>query len=213
MSNINTGTSNIPIPDSPIARAHKVIQLSRHTKWQSRQPLDKIPMPSDQEAREIEAGVVMVSLLAALDYAIYDLIEALEDAGKYRFGNKKVVNKARDIIIHAHTKFYNNIYGKFRDCTDYNNKMDEYYNAINECIGLHDEPLERAYSIVVAMCRLQAEYRNKLIAHSYLPSFEVEKIPTMLEVLGVKDYNLDNIIEQRVKKLRIKQSNYGNTKD
>jgi hypothetical protein len=52
------------------------------------------------------------------------------------------------------------------------------------------------------MCRLQAEYRKKLIAHTYLPSFEVEKIPTMLEVLGVKDYNLDNIIEQRVKKIK-----------
>lgn len=202
MSNINTGTTNIPIPDSPIARAHKVVQLRRHTKWQSRQPLDTIPMPSDQEAREIEAGVVMVSLLAALDMFIYDFIEQLVAAGKYRFANKRIVNKARDIIIHAHMKFWKNIYGIYRDCSDYNNKMDEYYNAINECIGLHDEPLERAYSIVVAMCRLQAEYRKKMIAHSYLPSFEVEKIPTMLEVLGVKDYSLDNIIEQRVKKIK-----------
>lgn len=201
--NINTGTSNIPIPDSPVARAHKARMLHYHTAWQNCQP-KPFHLPDSVEEKQNYEAVIWMTLLAALDYAIYDLIEALESAGKYRFGNKKVVNKARDIIIHAHTKFYNNIYGKFRDCTDYNNKMDEYYNAINECIGLHDEPLERAYSIVVAMCRLQAEYRKKLIAHTYLPSFEVEKIPTMLEVLGVKDYSLDNIIEQRVKLIKNK---------
>jgi hypothetical protein len=52
---------------------------------------------------------------------------------------------------------------------------------------------------VVAICRLQAEYRKKLVAHTYLPSFEVEKIPAMLEGLGIHDYNLDNIIERKVK--------------
>jgi predicted AlkP superfamily phosphohydrolase/phosphomutase len=109
------------------------------------------------------------------------------------------VNKARDIIIHAHMKFWNNIYGIYRDCSDYNNKMDEFYRQIDECVGLHDEPLARAYSIVVAICRLQAEYRKKLVAHTYLPSFEVEKIPAMLEGLGIHDYNLDNIIERRVR--------------
>lgn len=202
MSNINTGTTNIPIPDSPVARACKAYQLARHTYLLSRKPLS-LRMPTEKEAKEIEVAVIMVSLLAALDYFVFDFIEALEDAGKYRFGNKRAVNKARDIILEAHTKFYRSIYGKFRDCTDYNNKMDEYYNAINECVGLHDEPLERAYSIVVAMCRLQAEYRKKLIAHTYLPSFEVERIPAMLEGLGIHDYHLDNIIEQRVRNIKM----------
>lgn len=199
MSNINTGTTNIPIPDSPIARMQKVIQLTRHTKWQNRQPLDVMPMPKEEEKREIKAGAIMVSLLASLDMFIYDFIEQLEAAGKYRFGNKRIVNKARDIIIHAHMKFWNNIYGIYRDCSDYNNKMDEFYRQIDECVGLHDESLARAYSIVVAICRLQAEYRKKLVAHTYLPSFEVEKIPAMLEGLGIHDYNLDNIIERRVR--------------
>ena len=165
----------------------------------------KPPYAHRERGKEIEVAVIMVSLLAALDYFVFDFIEALEDAGKYHFGNKRAVNKARDIILEAHTKFYRSIYGKFRDCTDYNNKMDEYYNAINECIGLHDEPLERAYSIVMAICRLQAEYRKKLIAHTYLPSFEVEKIPAMLEGLGIHDYHLDNIIEQRVRNIKMKK--------
>ena len=199
MSNINTGTTNIPIPDSPIARAHKVIQLTRHTKWQHGQPLDVIPLPKEDEEREVKAGVMMVSLIAACDLFICDFIEQLEVAGKYRFGNKKAPNKARDIILHAHTKFYKNIYGAYHDCSDYNNKMDEFYRQIDECVGLRDEPLARSYSIVVAICRLQAEYRKKMIAHTYLPSFEVEKIPAMLECIGIHDYNLDNIIEMRVR--------------
>ncbi|MEE1069817.1 MAG: hypothetical protein U0K81_05010 [Paludibacteraceae bacterium] len=203
MTNINTATSNIPVPDSPIARAHKVIQLTRHTKWYNRQPLDAVPMPNEQEKREIYAGCTMVTLLAALDYFIYDLIEALEDNGKYRFAIKKNVNKARDLILNAHNTFYKRIWSVYQDCSDYNNKMDDYYKAINECIGLRGEgeEIERAYSIVVAMCRLQGKYRRMMTAHTYHPSIEVEKLPAMLECIGAVDRELDNIIERKIKTL------------
>lgn len=77
--------------------------------------------------------------------------------------------------------------------------MDDYYSAIDACIELHDEPVARAYSIVVAMCRLQAKYRKMMVSHTYQPSIEVEKIPSMLECIGARDYALDNIIENRIK--------------
>lgn len=203
MSNINTGLSNIPLADNPMVRRYKQRQLMRHTAWMNSQPLDVIPMPDEQEQREIFAGCTMVTLLAALDYFIYDLIEALEDNGKYRFAIKKNVNKARDLILNAHNTFYKRIWSVYQDCTDYNNKMDDYYKAINECIGLHGEgeEIERAYSIVVAMCRLQGKYRSMMTAHTYQPSIEVEKIPAMLKCIGAVDRKLDNIIERKIKQL------------
>jgi hypothetical protein len=59
---------------------------------------------------------------------------------------------------------------------------------------------ERAYNILVACIRLQSKQRGKLGArYTYKPSVELDKIPAMLEGLGIHDYNLDNIIEMRVR--------------
>ena len=202
MSNINTGTTNIPIPDSSYARWRKSAELSYMTAWQQMQPKD-YRNPVTLESEQNKEAVRMLTLIATLDYFIYDLIEALEDNGKYRFAIKKNVNKARDLILNAHNTFYKRIWSGYQDCTDYNNKMDDYYKAINECIGLHGEgeEIERAYSIVVAMCRLQGKYRRMMTAHTYQPSIEVEKRPAMLKCIGAVDRELDNIIERKIKTL------------
>ena len=182
MSNINTGTSNIPIPDSPIARAHKARMLHYHTAWQNCQP-KPFHLPDSVEEKQNYEAVIWMTLLAALDYFIYDLIEEMEDAGKYRHANKRNINRARDIILKAHNTFYKRIFNyDFGGCKQYNDAMDVYYKAINNCIAL--EAPERAYNIVVAICRLQAKQRGKMIAHSFAPSLEVDKVPQMLEGLG-----------------------------
>ena len=203
MSNINTGTSNIPIPDSPIARAHKARMLHYHTAWQNCQP-KPFHLPDSVEEKQNYEAVIWMTLLAALDYFIYDLIEEMEDAGKYRHANKRNINRARDIILKAHNTFYKRIFNyDFGGCKQYNDAMDVYYKAINNCIAL--EAPERAYNIVVAICRLQAKQRGKMIAHSFAPSLEVDKVPQMLEGLGIHDYHLDNIIEQRVRNVKMKK--------
>lgn len=201
--NINTGTSNIPIPDSPIARAHKARMLHYHTAWQNCQP-KPFHLPDSVEEKQNYEAVIWMTLLAALDYFIYDLIEEMEDAGKYRHANKRNINRARDIIMKAHNTFYRRIFNyDFGGCKQYNDAMDVYYKAINDCIAL--EAPERAYNIVVAICRLQAKQRGKMIAHSFAPSLEVDKVPQMLEGLGIHDYHLDNIIEQRVRNIKMKK--------
>ena len=203
MSNINTGTSNIPIPDSPIARAHKARMLHYHTAWQNCQP-KPFHLPDSVEEKQNYEAVIWMTLLAALDYFIYDLIDEMEDAGKYRHANKRNINRARDIILKAHNTFYKRIFNyDFGGCKQYNDAMDVYYKAINNCIAL--EAPERAYNIVVAICRLQAKQRGKMIAHSFAPSLEVDKVPQMLEGLGIHDYHLDNIIEQRVRSIKMKK--------
>lgn len=200
--NINTGTSNIPIPDSPVARAYKAQMLHYHTAWHNCQP-KPFHLPDSVEEKQNYEAVIWMTLLAALDYFVYDLIEEMEDAGKYRHANKRNINRARDIILKAHNTFYKRIFNyDFGGCKQYNDAMDVYYKAINNCIAL--ETPERAYNIVVAICRLQAKQRGKMIVHSFAPSLEVDKVPQMLEGLGIHDYHLDNIIEQRVRNIKMK---------
>lgn len=201
MSNINTGTSNIPVADSAYARWRRSRELSYMTAWQQSQPRDyRNPTPKE-EALNVEA-VIMLTLIAALDYFIYDLIEEMTEAGKYRQGNKRNINRANDLIRHAHDKFYRVIYNDdFDGCKAYNEAMDLYYKAINEVVQL--EAPERAYNIVVAICRLQTKQRAKLgTRYAYPPSEALDKIPSMLEGLGIKDYHLDNMIELRIRQIK-----------
>lgn len=141
----------------------------------------------------------MLTLIAALDYCIYDLIEEMEEVGKYRHGNKKNINKAKDLILHAHDLFYRNMLSfDNKGVKQYNIASEKIYAAIQECVSL-DAP-ERAYNIIVALIRIQSKQRTKLGArYHYKPSEALEKIPAMLEGLGIHDYNLDNIIEMRVR--------------
>lgn len=204
MNNINTGTSNIPIPDSPVARYYKSRMLQYHTARHMVQP-QRFRLPTAEEDRQNREAVILVTLLAALDYFIYDLIDEMESANLYRQANKRNINRAKDIIIEAHNKFYKAMmgYDNGRGLRQYNDAMDKFYQAINECVAL--TPPERAYNIVVAMCRLQMVQNNKLTYHSYVLSKEVAKIPKMLECLGIHDYGLDRIIEQRIRPIVFNQ--------
>lgn len=198
MSNINTGTTNIPIPDNAYTKWRKSRELSYMTAWQQIQPRDYRNPTPNEEALNKEA-VLMLTLIAALDYCIYDLIEEMEEVGKYRHANKKNINKAKDLILHAHDLFYRNMLGiDSKGVKQYNIASEAVYIAVQGCIYLRAP--ERAYNIIMALIRLQSKQREKLGArYHYKPSVALEKIPAMLEGLGIHDYNLDNIIERRVR--------------
>ena len=198
MSNINTGTTNIPIPDNAYTKWRKSTELSYMTAWQQIQPRNYRNPTPNEEALNKEA-VLMLTLIAALDYCIYDLIEEMEEVGKYRHANKKNINKAKDLILHAHDLFYRNMLGiDSKGVKQYNIASEAVYNAVQECVYLRAP--ERAYNIIMALVRLQSKQREKLgTRYHYKPSAELDKIPAMLEGLGIHDYNLDNIIERRVR--------------
>lgn len=198
MNNINTGTTNIPIPDSSYARWRKSAELSYMTAWQQIQPRNYRNPTPNEEALNKEA-VLMLTVIAALDYCIYDLIEEMEEVGKYRYGGKKNINKAKDLILQAHDLFYRNMLGiDSKGVKQYNIASEQVYEAIQGCVYLRAP--ERAYNIIVALIRLQSKQREKLgTRYHYKPSAELDKIPQMLECLGIHDYNLDNIIEMRVR--------------
>lgn len=198
MSNINNGTTNIPIPDSGYARWRRSTELCYLTAWQQTQPRN-YHNPSPNEEILNKEAVLMLTLIAALDYCIYDLIEEMEEVGKYRHAMKRNINKAKDLILHAHDLFYRNMLSfDNKGVKQYNIASEKIYTAIQECVSLNAP--ERAYNIIVALIRLQSKQREKLGArYHYKPSEALEKIPAMLEDLGIHDYNLDNIIEMRVR--------------
>ncbi len=204
MTNINTATSNIPIPDSPVAQLYKSRMLQYHTAKHMVQP-QRFRLPTAEEDRQNKEAVILVTLLAALDYFVYDLIDEMTEAGLYRQANKRNINRAKDIIAEAHNKFYKAMmgYDNGSGLRQYNDAMDKFYQAINDCVAL--TPPERAYNIVVAMCRLQMAQNDKLTYHSYILSKEVAKIPKVLECLGIHDYGLDRIIEQRIRPIVFNQ--------
>ena len=198
MSNINKGTSNVPIPDTPYTRWRRSKMLSYMTAWQQGQPRN-YRNPTHSEEMLNKEAVLMLTLIAALDYCIYDLIEEMEAVGKYRHANKKNINKAKDLILHAHDLFYRNMLEiDNKGVKQYNIASEAVYNAVQECVCLRAP--ERAYNIIMALIRLQSKQREKLGSrYHYKPSVALEKIPAMLEGLGIHDYSLDNIIEMRVR--------------
>lgn len=198
MSNINTGTTNIPIPDNAYTKWRKSAELSYMTAWQQVQPRNyRNPTPNEEMLNK--EAVLMLTLIAALDYCIYDLIEEMEEVGKYRHAMKRNINKAKDLILHAHDLFYRNMLGiDSKGVKQYNIASEQVYEAVQGCVYLRTP--ERAYNIIMALVRLQAKQREKLGSrYHYKPSAELDKIPAMFECLGIHDYNLDNIIECRVK--------------
>lgn len=198
MCNFNNATTNIPIPDNAYTRWHKVKELDYMSHWMRVQPRNyRNPTPNEEMLNK--EAVLMLTLIAALDYCIYDLIEEMEEVGKYRHGNKKNINKAKELILHAHDLFYRNMLGiDNKGVKQYNIASEAVYNAVQECVYLRAP--ERAYNIIMALIRLQSKQREKLGSrYHYKPSVALEKIPAMLEGLGIHDYNLDNIIEMRVR--------------
>lgn len=206
MSNINKGTSNVPIPDTPYTRWRRSKMLSYMTAWQQGQPKD-YRNPTMLEDEMNKEAVRMLTLIASLDYFIYDLIEEMEQAGKFKHTIKRNINRCKELIERAHMIFYRRLFSyEFGGCEKYNDAMDTYYEAINECVKL--EAPERAFNIIVAIVRLQAECRKRIdMRYFYQPSQDLEKIPSLLECLGIHDYKLDNIIERQVRSIKFRVNN------
>ena len=176
------------------------------TAWQQGQPKD-YRNPTMLENEQTKGAVRMLTLIASLDYFIYDLIEEMEQAGKFKHIIKRNINRCKELIERAHMIFYRRLFSyEFGGCEKYNDAMDTYYKAINDCVSL--ETPERAYNIIVAIVRLQAECRKRIdMRYFYQPSQDLEHIPSLLECLGIHDYKLDNIIERQVRNIKFRVNN------
>lgn len=149
MCNFNNATTNLPIPDNAYTKWRKSTELSYMTAWQQVQPRNyRNPTPNEEMLNK--EAVLMLTLIAALDYCIYDLIEEMEEVGKYRHAMKRNINKAKELILHAHDLFYRNMLGIDRKgVKQYNIASEAVYNAVQECVYLRAP--ERAYNITMAL--------------------------------------------------------------
>ena len=143
----------------------------------------------------------MLAYLGAIDMALYDLKEALEDNGLFRHKLKYDFNRVADVVAKANglanaiLKAVNNG-ERVRQYAD----MYEYaYNATQNSILIKENPTNRSYSIVRALSRLFIEAYNKVgvrTNHIYLR--DVAKILPLIDVPQFTDHNIDCIISKAV---------------
>lgn len=200
MSNINTATSNIPIPDNAYSQWYKSRMLARHTAWRITSDKVTIANHAHQHQRDIEA-VVMLAYVAAA-YKFHDeLATELTEAGLYRHEVKRAVNMIDPILSKASNAAINILkrVNNGKANAGYFNCMDSTYDAVDKCVSL--SPPERAYNILIAMCRLAGKYAKKLTEYRHLRQMEAVKVVKILERIPIHDYKMDNIIELTVKPL------------
>lgn len=178
------------------------LQLMKRTAWMNDQ-LERNPPERPNDARDeqdLTTAMYMLAYLGAIDMALIDLQEELENAGLFRHALKynfnrvvKTISKANGLANYI-LKAVNNG-ERVRQYAD----MYEYtYNATQQRI-LIDAPHNRSYSIVKALSRLFTEAYNKVgirTNHRYLG--DVANILPLIDVPQFTDHNVDCIIRKAV---------------
>lgn len=179
----------------------QMLTLCKRTAWMNDRiethPELRKPRPTDRG--DLNTALYMLAYLGAIDMALYDLVQELDDAGLYRHALKAQVNRLMRTVASANGKACDilkavNNGNRVRQYTD----MYEYtYNKIQRHILL-DAP-ERAYNIVRALTRLFAkayEAVGRRTRHTYLR--DAAEALKRLDIPQIADRNIDNIIERAV---------------
>lgn len=172
--------------------------LCRRMAWRDMQP----HKPRPEDVKYTADAIRMLNYIAALNYAMLDPEEELTAAGLFRQDVKRRVNQVSEIVRGIHERSWrmlatisDNATREYNDCTDW------CYRKVQGAVLL--EAPERAYNIVVALCRLVEKY-NKKISPCYLfhPALPIYRIPSILECIKLTDYHIDNIIDMAVDKMK-----------
>ena len=171
--------------------------LCRRMAWRNMQP--HTPRPED--VKYTADAIRMLNYIAALNYAMLDLEDELSEAGLLRHDTKRRVNQTAEMIRKIHeqswrmlAKISDNATKEYNDCTDW------CYRKVEGAVLL--QAPERAYNIVVALCRLVEKYNKKISpCYEFYPALPIYKIPSLLECIKLTDYRIDNIIDLAVDKM------------
>ena len=158
-----------------------------------------ISNPSKDELKRNQEAVVMLALIASAYMFVDELPKELENAGMYKHGVKRTVNRIEPILKKASRKAEDTLRlaNNGKTSTGYFDCMDAFYAKIDDSIKL--PPPERAFNIIIAMCRLIGSYSRKLVEYHALIDDNVTKIPSILSQVPIQDYQLDNIIDLTVR--------------
>lgn len=177
------------------------LQLMKRTAWMNDR-LERCPkMPNEaQEKQELTTAMYMLAYLGAIDMALIDLKDTLQQLGIYRHSLKHTIERVCKVVANANglansiLKAVNNGQ-RVRQYAD----MYEYaYNKVQDNI-LIENPSHRSYSIVKALSRLFIEAYNKVgikTNHRYLG--DVAKALPRIDISQLKDFNIDCIIRKAV---------------
>ena len=168
--------------------------LMRRMAWNER----RMREPTIEDKKLVPIAIKLLSYIACLNYALCDLEDEMRDAGKYRHETKRRIQQAQKMVEDVHNTAYYMLYNSNHIAgRQYNDATDGSWREISEAVLL--PPPERAYNIVVALCRL-VEKKNIQLSGKYdfTPAKKLYTIPALLACCGIEDRKIDVIIEKNV---------------
>lgn len=165
--------------------------LIKRTAWRNMQPRK----PSAEDEKYVSTAIRMLTYIACLNYAMCDLEGDLRDAGLFRHRAKRAFAQSQRIVQQVHQRAYEML-GRISATAarQYNDKLEEAWQSIDASILL--APPERAYNIVVALCRLIESANRRLTGrYDFAPARALYRIPSTFEEFGLLDREIDRIIE------------------
>lgn len=170
---------------------YKHALLMKRTAWRNMQPR----APRDEDARFVPTAIRMLTCIACLNYAMCDLEEELTAAGLWRHAVKHAFVTVQNQAQRVHQQAYEMLSkANAQAARQYNDKLEEGWLDIETCVAL--KAPERAYNIVVALCRLIEKLNNDLTGrYDFAPARVLYRIPEMLAGVKIHDYHIDRIIE------------------
>lgn len=165
--------------------------------WRNMQPRD-LTHPTAEEQRLAALAVRMLLYAACLDYAMLELEEEVTAAGLFRHAAKRRILQAEELIARVHGRAYDLLVRVSPEAgRQYNDRMDAAWRRMAQSVLLPSP--ERSYNMVVALCRLIESANRRLTArYDFAPARELRRIPSLLDILGLQDREIDHIIEQNI---------------
>ena len=178
------------------------LMLAKRTAWMNVQREEHPEKRPEQERdrKDLNTAMYMLAYLGAVNMALYDLRDALTDAGLYRHALKRQLNRTIQVVGHANGMAYeilqlvNN-----GECVRQYADMYEYaYYKVQKHIAIEEEP-KRSYNIVRALTRLFCKAYDAVgrrTNHTYLG--DAAEVLKRLDIPQIPDHNVDVIIERNV---------------
>ncbi len=156
-------------------------------------------IPSAEEKRLTKLAVKIIIYTQCINGALVELQTELERAGMFRQRAKHQFKKAEAIGIEV-SNIAVDIFRKYDTIHETNCVTEMFERAyatdlkIDSSVAL--QGVDRAYNIVIALCRL-FEKHNKQLSNSYYfqKGEPIYQIPRTLECLGVKDYHIEKFLD------------------
>lgn len=174
-------------------------KLIKRTAWMQVQQYENPREATPEDERLTQIAIRMLDYVACLNYAMDDLEADLRATGQMRGMVERCFRISRRIIVEAHDAAYKMLVKvNAKASRQYNDMMDWTWRIINKCVLL--EAPERSFNIVLALCRLVERLNKQLGCRYYFqPAAAIASIPSKLDGVKIRDFQIDNIIEQNTK--------------